>query len=132
MVTHRTSPGEALVAAVTGLRDDVAGPHGPGPAPPGPRAHEILESTVQFELTGRTDFGGETLGTARANLDGTREADREPGPEQATLDAFTSDGGSAQLLRLSRAQREQVDAALDELVERLAPVATLCGPRGTA
>ncbi|GAA3156073.1 hypothetical protein GCM10017687_87630 [Streptomyces echinatus] len=44
-----------------------------GPRPAGLRAHEILENTVQFELTGRTDYGsGSNLATARANLDGTR------------------------------------------------------------
>jgi iron uptake system component EfeO len=43
------------------------------PADTGLRAHEILENTVQFELTGRTDYGsGTNLATARANLDGTR------------------------------------------------------------
>src|SRR5262249_34120943 len=36
------------------------------------RAHEILENTLQFELTGDTDQGSHTsLATARANVDGT-------------------------------------------------------------
>ena len=46
--------------------------------PPGDlslRAHEILENTLQFELTGETDEGSHTnLGTAWANVQGTRLA----------------------------------------------------------
>ena len=38
------------------------------------RAHEILENTLQFQLTGDADYGsGTTLATADANLTGTRE-----------------------------------------------------------
>ncbi|MFF7215516.1 EfeM/EfeO family lipoprotein [Streptomyces sp. NPDC008238] len=143
------APAAALVTAVTGLRDDWSQAR-MDPAQLGLRAHEILENTVQFELTGRTDFGsGSNLGTARANLDGTREVlsrlrpllatrdadlpelDREMDRAQETLDAFAADGEWTPLPRLSRAQREKVDAALDELVERLASVATLCEPRRT-
>ncbi len=39
------------------------------------RAHEILENTLQLELTGQTDQGsGSNLATARANVDGTFDA----------------------------------------------------------
>ncbi|MDX2703287.1 hypothetical protein PV350_10505 [Streptomyces sp. PA03-6a] len=91
---------------------------------------------MQFELTGRTGFGGGgDLGTARATPDGTREdlpaPDREPGHAEEALAASAPDGEWSPLLRLSRAQRETVDAALDELAERLAPVATLCEARRT-
>jgi iron uptake system component EfeO len=143
------APAAALVTAVTALRDDWSQAR-MDPAQLGLRAHEILENTVQFELTGRTDYGsGTNLGTARANLDGTREVlsrlrplldtryedlpglDRELDHAERTLDAFGPNGEWTPLPRLSRAQREKVDAALDELVERLASVATLCEPRRT-
>ncbi|MGC9537570.1 EfeM/EfeO family lipoprotein [Streptomyces sp. UG1] len=143
------TPAADLVKAVTGLRDTWAQAR-MDPAQLGLRAHEILENTVQFELTGRTDYGsGTNLATARANLDGTREvlsrlhsllttryADL-PGLEseldhaQGTLDGFRHGDEWTPLARLSRAQREVVDAALDDLVERLASVATLCDPRRT-
>ncbi|WUD71843.1 hypothetical protein OG937_09095 [Streptomyces sp. NBC_00510] len=91
---------------------------------------------MQFELTGRTGFGsGGDLGTAQATPDRTREdlpePDREPGHAEEALEASASDGERTPLPRLSRAQREAVDAALDELVERLALVATLCEARRT-
>nr|WP_240509654.1 EfeM/EfeO family lipoprotein [Streptomyces malaysiense] len=143
------APAAALVKALTGLRDGWAQSR-MDPAQLGLRAHEILENTVQFELTGRTDYGsGSNLATARANLDGTREvlsrlrpllttryADL-PGLEQEstqagrTLDGFRHDGHWTALDRLTRAQRERVDSALGGLVERLASVATLCDPRRT-
>ncbi|MFF3560508.1 EfeM/EfeO family lipoprotein [Streptomyces sp. NPDC002574] len=143
------APAGALVAAVTALRDNWSQAR-MDPAQLGLRAHEILENTVQFELTGRTDYGsGSNLATARANLDGTREVlsrlrpllstrypelpelDRELDETQDTLDGLAPDGQWTPLSRLTRAQREKVDAALDELVERLASVATLCEPRRT-
>ncbi|MFF3253637.1 hypothetical protein [Actinacidiphila glaucinigra] len=131
MVTHRTTPGKAPVATVSGLRDDWSQAR-TGPARPGPRAHEILETTVQFELTGRTGFGsGGGLGTARANPGGTREGDREPDPAQHPHDAAGSDGERIPPPPLSRAQWQQVDAALDELAGRLASVTPLCEPGRT-
>ncbi|MFJ8600766.1 alkaline phosphatase family protein [Streptomyces shenzhenensis] len=51
-------PAAALVNAVTALRDAWAQTR-MDPAQLGLRAHEILENTVQFELTGRTDYGPE-------------------------------------------------------------------------
>ncbi len=122
------------------------------PADLGLRAHEILENTVQFELTGRTDYGsGTNLATARANLDGTRVllgrlrpllTSRDTGPGRARLVAGphpararqppTTTATGRRLDRLARAQREQVNADLGELVERLADVAALCDVRRTA
>ncbi|MEU9481449.1 EfeM/EfeO family lipoprotein [Streptomyces sp. NPDC048191] len=143
------APATALVKAVTGLRDAWSQAR-MDPAQLGLRAHEILENTVQFELTGRTDYGsGSNLATARANLDGTREvlsrlrpllATRYAGlPELRkeldraghTLDGFHHGDSWTPLNRLTRAQREDVDAVLGDLVERLASVATLCDPRRT-
>ncbi|MET8952987.1 EfeM/EfeO family lipoprotein [Streptomyces sp. NPDC004129] len=143
------APAGALLKAVRALRADWAQAR-MDPAQLGLRAHEILENTVQFELTGRTDYGsGSNLATARAGIDGTRAVlsrlhplltTRDPGLpalEQELdraarfLDGFAHDGRWTPLDRLYRAQREQVDAVLGDLVERLAPVATLCDPRRT-
>ncbi|MFF8596892.1 EfeM/EfeO family lipoprotein [Streptomyces sp. NPDC015220] len=144
------APAAALTGAVTALRDEWSRTR-MDPAQLGLRAHEILENTVQFELTGRTDYGsGSNLATARANLDGTRAvlsrlrpllATRHadlPGLDRglrragALLDGFRHGDRWDALDSLSRAQRERTDAALGDLVERLAPVATLCDPRRTA
>jgi iron uptake system component EfeO len=143
------APAAALVKAVTALRDDWAQTR-MDPAQLGLRAHEILENTVQFELTGRTDYGsGSNLATSRANLDGTREVlvrlrplltrrypelpglERELDRAQRTLDGLRHGSAWTPLDRLSRAQRETVNAVLGNLVERLASVATLCDPRRT-
>lgn len=143
------APAAALVQAVTSLRDDWAQTR-MDPAQLGLRAHEILENTVQFELTGRTDYGsGSNLATARANLDGTREVlsrlrpllatryadlnglDGELDRAARTLDGFRHGDRWTALDALGRPRREDVDAVLGDLVERLASVATLCDPRRT-
>jgi len=121
------------------------------PADVGLRAHEILENTVQFELTGRTDYGsGTNLATARANLDGTRAllgylrpllktrdaglsgVDSWMNRARRTLDGYDRDGPWTPLARLTRTQREKVDADLGELVERLSDAAALTDVRRTA
>ncbi|MDF3292509.1 EfeM/EfeO family lipoprotein [Streptomyces silvisoli] len=122
------------------------------PAQLGLRAHEILENTVQFELTGRTDYGsGSNLATARANLDGTRTAlgylrplltaarlpqlprvDAALDRMQRTLDGFETDGHWTALNALSRTQRERVDADAGAAVEQLAAVAAVCDVRRTS
>ncbi|NEB75357.1 EfeM/EfeO family lipoprotein [Streptomyces sp. SID14478] len=147
---HRLrAPTAALRKALTALRDDWAQTR-MDPAQLGLRAHEILENTVQFELTGRTDYGsGSNLATARANVDGTREVlsrlhpllatryprlaalDRELDHAARTLDGLRRHGDWPALTRLSRAQREDVDDVLGGLVEQLASVATLCAPLRT-
>ncbi|MFJ9123980.1 EfeM/EfeO family lipoprotein [Streptomyces sp. NPDC102340] len=143
------SPAAALLKAVTALREDWAQAR-MDPAQLGLRAHEILENTVQFELTGRTDFGsGSNLATARANVDGTREVlsrlhpiltrryahlpslERDLKQAGQTLDGLRNDGHWPPLEELSRVRRERVDARFGDLVERLASVATLCDPRRT-
>ncbi|MFZ3562184.1 EfeM/EfeO family lipoprotein [Streptomyces sp. BH055] len=143
------APAAALLKSVTALREDWAQTR-MDPAQLGLRAHEILENTVQFELTGRTDFGsGSNLATARANVDGTREVlsrlhpiltrryahlpalERDVKRAGTALDDLRHDGHWPPLERLGRAQRERVDARFGDLVERLASVATLCDPRRT-
>ena len=114
----------------------------------GLRAHEILENTVQFELTGRTDYGsGSALATARANLDGTRvvlsrlrpllvtryphldRLERDLDATQAVLDRRHHDGHWTALGGLDRREREKVNASVSALVEQLADVAALCDER---
>ena len=118
----------------------------------GLRAHEILENAVQFELTGRTDYGsGTNLATARANLDGTRAVlgylrpllkarygSRLPALDtsldrlQHTLDGFDHDGRWTTLDNLTRTQREQLDSAAGDSVERLADIAAIFDIRRTS
>jgi iron uptake system component EfeO len=115
----------------------------------GLRAHEIVENTLQFELTGRTDYGsGTNLATARANLDGTRAvldvlrpllAPRYPDLSkvdswltrtQTTLDAaHRPDGSWTPLDRLPQKERQKLNADVSELTELLAPIAAIAEPR---
>ncbi|NKQ52598.1 EfeM/EfeO family lipoprotein [Amycolatopsis sp. K13G38] len=115
----------------------------------GLRAHEIMENTLQFELTGRTDYGsGTNLATALANLDGTREVltvlrpllvprfpdlsevDNWIGRTDAALrTAQRPDGTWTPVAQLARAQRERINGAVGELTELLAPVAAITEPR---
>ncbi len=117
----------------------------------GLRAHEILENAVQFELTGRTDYGsGTNLATVRANLDGTRavlgylrplvaarypqlpQLDASLDRLQHVLDGFDHGGRWTPLARLTRTQREQVNAAAGDAVERLADIAAIFDIRRTS
>ncbi|MFD7832968.1 iron uptake transporter permease EfeU, partial [Kitasatospora sp. NPDC059803] len=68
-----TPVADQLAADVAKLGQDFPGQDfDPGDLPL--RAHEILENTLQFELTGDTDQGsGTNLATTQANLAGTRE-----------------------------------------------------------
>jgi high-affinity iron transporter len=104
------------------------------------RAHEILENTLQFELTGDTDEGSHTnLATARANVDGTSmvlgvltQQLRQRDPKlysqaetglhtlAALLDSYLRNGRWTPLSTLSRTQREQLDAVIGQLLEQLA------------
>ncbi|MFI0896263.1 EfeM/EfeO family lipoprotein [Streptomyces sp. NPDC020983] len=121
------------------------------PAAMGLRAHEIVENTAQFELTARTDYGsGTNLATARANLDGARAiltrlrallVPRDPGVARldAALDRAQKDLDAQHhgtvwtpVGKLTRSQRERLDADFGDLLEQLAPVATLFEVRRTA
>ncbi|MCW2539283.1 MAG: Peptidase Imelysin [Frankiales bacterium] len=116
------------------------------------RAHEITENALQFELTGRTDYGSHSnLATVDANLAGTVTVLDILKPLIATrYSAFGStltelaaaqqdlarlrspSGGLPALSALTRSQHERVDADLSELSELLAPVASICEPRRSA
>ncbi|WP_231607719.1 EfeM/EfeO family lipoprotein [Streptacidiphilus albus] len=113
----------------------------------GLRAHEIVENAIQFELTGRTDYGSHSnLATVRANLQGTAEAlsllrpvlvGRMPSLPQIDAE-MTAAGtelaslGEVPLASLTITQREQLNAVFGELVEDLAPVAAVCDVRRTS
>jgi high-affinity iron transporter len=110
------------------------------------RTHEILENTLQFELTGETDEGSNTnLATAWANVQGTQLAlaaiapllqPGEPGllaslrqglaKMAAAFKAFHHANGTwAPLQSLTRLQREHLDGELGGLLEQLSAVPDL-------
>jgi iron uptake system component EfeO len=106
------------------------------------RAHEILENTLQFQLTGRADEGsGTTLQTAAANIEGTREVlsvlrpvlrPRYTALPQVDtwldrMDALLK--GKSSVEKLSTADRERLNGTAGQLLELLAPVATIGEPR---
>ncbi|MGW0413014.1 iron uptake transporter permease EfeU [Streptomyces collinus] len=116
------------------------------------RAHEILENTLQFELTGDTDQGsGTTLATADANLAGTRElltvlrplltsraprllptVDGDVARLQKLLDAAHDGAHWTPVDRLGPAGRQRVDGATGQLLEDLAPIPDLLEIRKSA
>jgi len=113
----------------------------------GLRAHEITENAIQFELTGRTDYGSHTnLATLQANLQGTQEAltllrpllvTRMPSLPQIDADMAATSAelaglGDVPLSSLSITDREQLNAVFGNLVTDLAPVAAVCDPRRTS
>ncbi|WP_441246691.1 iron uptake transporter permease EfeU [Kitasatospora sp. McL0602] len=117
------------------------------------RSHEILENTLQFELTGDTDQGsGTNLATARANMVGTQEllTVLEPlikprSPELlAKIDAgmvrvngllaaaHQQDGSWTPVDKLAAGARHQLNGATGQLLEDLAPVPDLLEIRKSA
>lgn len=136
-----------LLADVTRLKTEFATAR-VDPLDIGLRAHEILESALQFELTGAADAGSHTdLATVAANLSGTVEAlrplrgilatrydlhatDAAIARARTLVDSFHSAGGAWRPLdSLSRANRERLDSAIGQAVELLAPVAAICDIR---
>lgn len=112
------------------------------------RAHEITENALQFSLPGQDNYGsGTDLATISANLTGTRQvldllqpllAPRYPASThtraeldatQRLVDSYHSAHGWTPPSALSTTQREHLDAAISELTELLAPVASICEPR---
>ncbi|GAA4676332.1 EfeM/EfeO family lipoprotein [Gordonia humi] len=138
-----------LTAAVDGLIAD-SGALAVAPLDIGLRAHEIIENTIEHTLSGDDDLGAHAaLNTADANLIGTRtlldvldpllhERYPELPRTRAALDrarAVTADlaarHGGVALADLPRADRDRLNAAFGELVERLAPVAVITDVRRT-
>ncbi|WP_042399708.1 iron uptake transporter permease EfeU [Streptacidiphilus carbonis] len=117
------------------------------------RTHEILENTLQFELTGDTDEGsGSSLATARANLSGTQEllsvlrpliVRRSPGL-LVTVDADiarlagllaadrTASGDWTPVQQLDPTTRAALNGATGQLLEDLAPIPDLLEIRKAA
>lgn len=117
------------------------------------RTHEILENTLQFELTGQADQGsGTMLATASANISGTKELlglltpliqARDPKllgqvqsrlerTEQLVLAAKNSDGSWTPVDRLGPLTRERLNGAMGDLLEQLAPIPDLLEVRKSA
>lgn len=124
----------------------------------GLRTHEILENTLQFEMTGDADYGsGTSLATAVANVAGTRELLTVLDPVLRTryrqlpdvttwLNRFETmlqthranatpgdpaSGTWTAVSALSSSDRQRLDGTLSQLLEYLAPIATICKPRKT-
>ncbi|MGW2187521.1 iron uptake transporter permease EfeU [Streptomyces sp. NPDC001719] len=109
------------------------------------RTHEILENTLQFELTGDADQGsGTTLATADANLAGTRElldvlrplltardtkllptVDADIARVQKLLDAAHHDDRWTPVDKLDAGDRARLNGATGQLLEDLAPIPDL-------
>jgi iron uptake system EfeUOB component EfeO/EfeM len=109
------------------------------------RTHEILENTLQFELTGESDEGSHTtLATALAKVQGTdltlQAITPLLRPHQTSLLASTGAGLShlatalqgydrsghwTALGDLTRSQREDLDAAVSSLLEQLSVIPDL-------
>jgi iron uptake system component EfeO len=143
------APATALLAAVHRLGGNFAAAQ-IDPLVLAIRAHEIAENALEFELTGRNDFGsGSGLATVDANLDGTRTVlgiihplltSRYPdlkattsmltrtSAELAVLHPSSAAGWPA-LSKLSTREKERLDADLSRLTELLAPIATILEPR---
>ncbi|MFJ6701267.1 MULTISPECIES: iron uptake transporter permease EfeU [unclassified Streptomyces] len=116
------------------------------------RAHEILENTLQFELSGATDEGsGTNLATADAELAGTRELltvltplltsraphllpalDTDIARLQRLLDAAHHGGSWTPVDRLGATGRARIDGATGRLLEDLSPVPDLLEIRKSA
>ncbi|MEV5572409.1 EfeM/EfeO family lipoprotein [Spirillospora sp. NPDC052269] len=109
------------------------------------RAHEILEGTLRFELTGEADQGsGTSLRTAAANVEGTRlvldslrpvlrsryAALPQVDAWLARLDAQLK--GHTSLSELSAAERRRLNGTTGQALELLAPVAEIAAPRRTS
>jgi len=108
------------------------------------RAHEILENTLQRDLTGNSNEGSNSeLATAKANVDGTNLvltaltpvlAEHDPallGRVQTELRTLATlldaqhhpDGTWTPLSSLTITQRQRIDGATGDVLEHLANVA---------
>jgi iron uptake system component EfeO len=146
----------ALAALAGRLSNDVAGLRGdfdkertdPNDLPL--RSHEILENTLQFELSGSADQGAHAeLAVMSANLDGTRMVLDAIAPElrprypawatveselaalRKLVEAQHRGGRWTPLQSLSPHDREELDGKLGGLLEHLAPIAAIGEVRRT-
>ncbi|MFJ9009990.1 iron uptake transporter permease EfeU [Streptomyces canus] len=146
-----TAPAQQLAADAAGLRKAFpTQDFDPGDLPL--RAHEILENTLQFELTGDADQGsGTELATADANLTGTREllavlrrllatraphllptVDADLARLQKLLDSAHHGGSWTPVDRLDTIDRARLNGATGQLLEDLSPVPDLLEIRKSA
>ncbi|HVX43947.1 MAG TPA: EfeM/EfeO family lipoprotein [Mycobacteriales bacterium] len=114
------------------------------------RTHEILEASLQFELTGAADQGsGTNLATVDANITGTEAVlgslepylrSRYPHLDRvhsdlrrlrSLIERHRSGAHWTPLEQLSRTDRERIDAAAGAALEDLAPIAAIAGVRRT-
>ncbi len=143
--------GDQLAADVAGLRKAFP-TQDFDPADLPLRTHEILENTLQFELTGDTDEGsGSNLATARANLTGTQEllsvlrpliarrsptllpgVDADIARLAGLLDAAHKGSVWTPVQQLDPTVRARIDGATGQLLEDLAPVPDLLEIRKSA
>jgi iron uptake system EfeUOB component EfeO/EfeM len=118
----------------------------------GRRAHEVIENALEFQLTGHDDYGsGTTLATTLANITASRVllallhpllAPRYPGLPavytgldqlQALLQKEHLPNGSwVPVSSLPTAARQEIDAACGQVLQELAPIASITEPRNTA
>ncbi|MFD8812332.1 EfeM/EfeO family lipoprotein, partial [Streptomyces sp. NPDC059627] len=145
------APAQALADAAAGLQKAFpAQDFDPGDLPL--RAHEILENTLQFELTADTDEGsGTNLATANANLAGTRElltvlrpllttrapkllptVDADIARLQQLLDAEHRGASWTPVEQLDTVTRQRIAGATGQLLEDLSPVPDLLEIRKSA
>jgi iron uptake system component EfeO len=115
------------------------------------RTHEILENALQFQLSGHDDYGsGTTAATTLANIAATRELlsllrpllvtryQRLPSVYtdlsrlQSLLAAQDHGGTWTPVSALPVATRDQIDAAAEQTVADLSPIASIAEPRHTA
>ncbi|MGW7422630.1 iron uptake transporter permease EfeU [Streptomyces sp. NPDC054813] len=145
------APAQALADAAAGLQKAFPGQDfDPGDLPL--RAHEILENTLQFELTADTDEGsGTNLATADANLAGTRElltvlrpllttraprllptVDSDVARLQKLLEAEHQGVSWTPVEQLDTLTRQRISGATGQLLEDLSPVPDLLEIRKSA
>jgi iron uptake system EfeUOB component EfeO/EfeM len=144
---------KTLVANIAGLQQDFPSEE-VDPGDLSLRAHEILENTLQFQLTGIADYGsGTTLATIYANTQGTAELLDILAPlitradpqlltaarqglaalqHDLTTDHDVVGGTWLPVSTLTLAQRQRLDADLGQLLETLSGVPALLYPRTNA
>jgi len=118
----------------------------------GRRAHEVIENALEFQLTGHDDYGsGTTLASTSAAVTASRVllsllhpllAPRYPGLPavysglsqlQALLEKEKlPNGWWVPVSALPTATRQAIDAACGQVLQELAPVASITEPRNTA
>jgi iron uptake system component EfeO len=147
-VTDAAAASQQLAADISALQSSFATAR-LNPADLGLRAHEIMENTIQDQLNGDSDAGsGTTLATVDANIAGTiaaieplrallasRGYDLEKTDEwlaraAALVESFHQlDGRWTPITGLSTADRQKLNATLNQTVELLAPIAAICEVR---